>query len=275
MAVIRDERDEQYPRYSKKVMRFVREIGLERSVAFLDMVYGLDPDFAELFAQYIRVDLYSRDVLPGSTRELCACAALSTLNRQEQLRGHLLNGLALGATKEELLEAIFQSVTYGGFPSTLSSIQTYASVFPEMVKRDRPPIPADAEALPAGPFFGPALENQTRLYGDERARASLDRFNRWDPAFGMAMQRFSYGGLYERTVVSPQVRQLIAVACCTVINALPQVETHARIGLMVGCKRDELKEVIIQMSAYRGFPFMIQAMQVFERMADAWEAERG
>src|SRR5204863_2006031 len=150
-----------------RVVESYRATGLERGLELLDFAYALDPDFAELLGQYIRGGLYSREVVPQSTREICVCAALAALDKQAQLRTHLLNGVVYGATKEQLLEAVRQSVTYGGFPSAIASLRTYADLFPDMVKRDRPPIPASEGELLSGSRYGPAIEATTRLYGEQ------------------------------------------------------------------------------------------------------------
>src|SRR6185369_9777443 len=136
--MFRDERSGEYPRFSKRVIESYQQTGIERGMETADLVYGLDPDFTELYMQ--------------STREICACAALAAIDKQAQLKDHLICGQILGATREELLEAVIQSVTYGGLPAAVQSLKTYAEVFPEMVKRDRPPIPATAGDDPdAGP----------------------------------------------------------------------------------------------------------------------------
>jgi 4-carboxymuconolactone decarboxylase len=253
------------------VIESYRRTGLERTLETLELAYGLDPDWAELYSQYTRGGLYGREVVPQSTREICACAALAALDKQAHLRIHLMNGYALGATKEELLEAVLQSVTYGGFPAAMTSIKTYSEVFPEMVRRDRPAIPATPGEPSVGPRFGPAVETATQLYGEEYATSIFERFDRWDPDFSLLAQRFVFGGVYARTVVDAGMRELIAIACLTVRNALPQLETHLRVGFRLGLKRAEMQEIILQMSVYAGFPNMVQAMRVFEPVADAWE----
>lgn len=274
MPIWRDERSAQDPRFSKHVIESLSRTGLERMQESLDYVYALDPDWAELYIQYIRGDLYSRDVLPQSVREICACAALATLGWQNQVRTHLRNGYALGATKEELLEALLQSVAYAGFPATLNAIRTYGEVFPEMVKRDRPPVPASEGEPPKGPLYPPAVEAAAAIRGPEIATTQFEWLNSLDPDFSLAFQRFVHGGLYQRRVLDPKVRQLLAVACCVVKNAQPQLEFHARGGLRMGLKREEVREVIFQMSAYTGFPYVLQCLQVYERMADAFEVEQ-
>ena len=268
MVVFRDERSEEYPRYSKRAIDNYRAMGLgDTMIDYLDTIYGLDPDWCELFMQYTRAGMYSREVVPQSTREICACAVLACLDKQAQLRQHLLGAVAAGATKEQALEAVFQSVTYGGFPAVMSSIRTYAEVFPEMVKRDRPVIPASEAEPPKGPCFPLAVETATHLWGEEHMEAMFGRYDRWDPDYSMLCQVWTHGGVYARTVVSPELRELIAIACLTARNALPQLETHLVVGFRLGIPRVEIQEIILQMTVYVGNPYVMQAMAVLDRVA--------
>jgi len=273
VVVFRDERSDEYPRYSKRAIDNYRQLGLGDSmIEYLDVIYGLDPDWCELFHQYTRAGMYTREVVSQATREICACAALAALDKQAQLKQHLLGGAAAGATKEALLEAVLQSVTYGGFPAVMSSIRTYADVFPEMVKHDRPAIPASEGEPPQGPRFPLAVETATYLWGEEHVKNMIGRYDRWDPEFSMLAQRFVHGGMYSRTVVDFKMRELIAIACLTARNALPQLETHLVVGFRLGIPRAEMQEIILQMTVYVGYPYVMQAMALFERVADAAEA---
>jgi 4-carboxymuconolactone decarboxylase len=164
-------------------------------------------------------------------------------------------------------------VTYGGFPAVISSIRTYAEVFPEMVKHDRPILPATEGEPPQGPRFPLAVETATHLWGEEHVTAMIGRYDRWDPDFSMLAQRFVHGGMYARTVVSFEMRELIAIACLTARNALPQLETHLVVGFRLGIPRATMQEIILQMTVYVGYPYVMQAMALFERVADA--AEQG
>jgi 4-carboxymuconolactone decarboxylase len=275
MTVFRDKRSELDPRFSKRVIDSFLETGLDRIKPRLDLVYGLDPDFAELYTQYVRGDMYSRDVLSQAHREICAVAALSCLDKQDNVRSHLISGVILGATKQELLEAIIQSVVYGGLPAALTSLQTYADVFPEMVKKDRPALPADGDELPPGPIYQPAVDLATRLFDADYGRALHERYNRHDAEWAMAAQRYVWGGIYSRTVIDLKLRELIAVACLTVKNALQQMASHARGALGLGWSRAEVQEVILQMGTYASWPYMIQALRVYEEVANEFERGAG
>ena len=54
-------------------------------------------------------------------------------------------------------------------------------------------------------------------------------------------------------------------------NALPQLETHLVVSFRLGIPRVEMQEIILQQTAYVGNPYVMQAMQVFERVASSVE----
>ena len=77
--------------------------------------------------------------------------------------------------------------------------------------------------------------------------------------------------MYARTVVDARLRELIAIACLTARNALPQLQTHLDVGFRIGIPRAEMQEIILQQTVYVGYPYVMQAMALFERVADAAE----
>jgi 4-carboxymuconolactone decarboxylase len=98
----------------------------------LRMLADLDPEFARLFADFTYGGLYSREVLDQRTRELCAVAALAALSFPNQLATHIRAALLAGATREEVQEVIMQMCVYGGFPSTLTGLETMKRVYAEL-----------------------------------------------------------------------------------------------------------------------------------------------
>jgi 4-carboxymuconolactone decarboxylase len=95
----------------------------ERAATLQDLIDYFDPELAASIGEFIIGKLYSRNVIPWKTRQLCAIAALSVLYRPVQLRGHVLYALQAGATKEEIGEAIVQVAVYGGFPAALEALK--------------------------------------------------------------------------------------------------------------------------------------------------------
>ena len=117
-------------------------------------------------------------------------------------------------------------------------------------------------------YYEPALRRASALFGEDYAKKVFDEYDTWDPELSQLIQRFAYGGMYERTVLDQKTRQLITVAALTVQNALPQLESHSKAALRMGATKAEVLETILQMSVYCGFPYVLQAARRFLQVAD-------
>jgi 4-carboxymuconolactone decarboxylase len=74
---------------------------------------------------------------------------------------------------------------------------------------------------------------------------------------------FSYGDVMARPGLDRRSRQFATIAALTALgNAQPQLEVHIKGALNVGCKQQEIVEVILQMAVYAGFPAAINALNV-------------
>jgi alkylhydroperoxidase/carboxymuconolactone decarboxylase family protein YurZ len=105
--------------------RVGRQLFGERGAYRLRMLHALDPGFARLFEEFCYGGLYARGVLDDRVRELCAVAALIPQNRPYVLETHLKAALRSGATREEVLEVIFQSAVYAGMPACLTTLDQF------------------------------------------------------------------------------------------------------------------------------------------------------
>ncbi|MCQ8186135.1 carboxymuconolactone decarboxylase family protein [Parvularcula sp. BGMRC 0090] len=73
---------------------------------------------------------------------------------------------------------------------------------------------------------------------------------------------YPFGDIYERPGLSLRDREIATIAALTAMgNATPQLKVHIQAGLNVGLTEEEIKEVIIQMSVYAGFPSALNGMQ--------------
>jgi 4-carboxymuconolactone decarboxylase len=74
---------------------------------------------------------------------------------------------------------------------------------------------------------------------------------------------FSYGDVLSRPGLDRRSRQLATIAALTALgNAQPQLKVHIAGALEVGCKPQEIVEVILQMAVFAGFPAAINALNV-------------
>ncbi|MCD8027931.1 MAG: carboxymuconolactone decarboxylase family protein [Erysipelotrichaceae bacterium] len=88
----------------------------------------------DYLSAYCFGDFYTRNGLELQTRELLTFLMLSTLGGCEnQLRSHVAGNLAVGNTRDILIETITQCQPYIGFPRTLNAI----SIIDEVTKEEK------------------------------------------------------------------------------------------------------------------------------------------
>lgn len=82
-----------------------------------DLWRSFDRGLARDLSLFITGRMYAREVLPHPVRQLVTVAALTVLERTEELELHLHAGLNVGCQPRELAETIFQTGVYGGVPA--------------------------------------------------------------------------------------------------------------------------------------------------------------
>ncbi|MDO5630494.1 MAG: carboxymuconolactone decarboxylase family protein [Paracoccus sp. (in: a-proteobacteria)] len=90
------------------------------------------------------------------------------------------------------------------------------------------------------------------------------------PDFAELLFEFPFGDIYARPGLALRDREIATIAALAAMgNARPQLEVHIQAGLNVGLTREEITEVLIQMSVYAGFPAalngLVAAKAVFGR----------
>ena len=109
-----------------------------RIEAAMERLRDHDAAWAELFRLYVLDGMYEREVLSQATRELCAVAALTVLDRPGPLSDHIKGALRNGASVAEVRESILQTSVYGGFPTALAALRTLEAVCAELGINDAP-----------------------------------------------------------------------------------------------------------------------------------------
>jgi len=83
------------------------------------------------------------------------------------------------------------------------------------------------------------------------------------PDFADLLIEFPFGDIYTRDKLDLKSREIATIAGLTVMgNAAPQLKVHIHAGLNVGCSKEEIIEVIMQMSVYGGFPCALNGLFV-------------
>ena len=106
---------------------------------------------------------------------------------------------------------------------------------------------------------GMALLKQTQGEGADKVLASLANIA---PDLGRYAAEFAFGDIFSRPGLDLKTREMISVAALTALGtAGPQLRVHIAAALNVGCTRQEIVEIIIQMAVYAGFPAALNGVQ--------------
>ncbi len=81
------------------------------------------------------------------------------------------------------------------------------------------------------------------------------------PDFARYLIELPYGDIYSHPALDLKSRENAVVAALTALgNAAPQLKVHIHGALNVGCTRQEVVEVIMQLTVYAGFPAALNGL---------------
>jgi 4-carboxymuconolactone decarboxylase len=81
------------------------------------------------------------------------------------------------------------------------------------------------------------------------------------PDFADYLFEFPFGDIYSRPGLDLRAREIATIAALTAMgNATPQLKVHIEAGLNVGLQREEIVEILMQMSVYAGFPAALNGL---------------
>ena len=107
----------------------------------------------------------------------------------------------------------------------------------------------------------------------EAGERVVDSLKEISPDFARLLIEFPFGDIYSRPSLDLRSREIAVVAALTALgNAVSQLKVHIHGALNVGCTRQEVVEVIMQMAVYAGFPSALNglfaAKEVFKERDD-------
>ncbi len=108
----------------------------------------------------------------------------------------------------------------------------------------------------------------------EAGERVIDSLRDIAPDFARYVIEFPFGDIYSRPALDLKSREIAVIAALTALgNAAPQLKVHIHGALNVGCTREEVIEVIMQMAVYAGFPAALNglfaAKEVFQERESA------
>jgi 4-carboxymuconolactone decarboxylase len=106
------------------------------------------------------------------------------------------------------------------------------------------------------------LNNLEKIH-PEASKTLMENLKDIAPDLGRFVVEFPYGDVYERPGLDLKSREIATIAALTSLgDTKPELKDHIQGALNVGCNRQEIIEVIIQMAVYAGFPRAINGINI-------------
>lgn len=213
------------------------------------------PDMGRFVIEFGYGDVFSRPGLDPLSRQTATIAALAALGTAEaQLRFHIGAGLAAGLSPEQVVDILYVTTVFAGFPAGLNGLAAAREVFAARGVRPAQSPPPEASRRERGLA---ALEATSQGAGQR----VLDSLADIAPDMAGFILDFSYGDVISRPLLAPRLKEIAMIAAATARGTMaPQLKVHVRAGLNVGLTRQEIVEVLIQMAVYAGFPAALNGL---------------
>ena len=238
-------------------MRVLRRIGGQNYDDPINRLAETSRDLARYTVEYPYGDILSRPGLELSLRELCTVSMLlADGSAQPQLKYHMNGFLNAGGQPRALVELMFVAVAILGFPAAINGVAVLREVFE---KRN-----LAVEALP------PATDDGTGRGRDGvRALAQLtggdiqgyfDSFAAASPDLVRLSIEFAFGEALSRDGLDTKAKLLAVIAMLGAAgNRSDALRLYLAGALAQGVTREEIIELLMQLSVYGGFPAALNA----------------
>ncbi len=252
-------------------MKALQALDAPAAQAVMDSLKDIAPDMARFIIEFAYGDVYGRAALDPKSRQVATISALAALgNAQPQLKFHIGAALNVGLTANEIVECMYVTTVFSGFPSGLNGISAAREVFQTRgvsVKQTAIQGLGNVQRRERGLK---ALGLTSKDAG-ERVIKSLS-----DIAPDMAdfIIDFSYGDIISRDVLSPKHKEISMIAVCVAKGTMqPQMKVHIHAAMNVGCTRQEIVELMTHMAVYAGFPAALNGLTACREVFKEIEAK--
>lgn len=247
----------------------LKEIDGEVGEKVINGLKDISPDLGKYIIEYAFGDIYANNKLDLKSQEIAVISALTAIGTaQPQLKVHINGALNVGCTINEVKEVILQMSVYSGFPSCINATNALKEVLAE---RKEHGINDTIGQLPSN-----ETTNKSRYEIGEQELSNLDSlqvdslqkaYNDFSPDLVKLTLEFGYADIFSRNNLSKQHRQIATISALTALgNAQPQLKFHINAGLNIGLTNDDIKEIMLLMSVFAGFPSAINGTNILKEV---------
>ena len=258
------EKSERYTRGWSKL----QEIDGEAGENVVNSLENISPDLARFIIEYSFGDVYCLNSLDNKSKEIAAVSSLIAQGATPQLKVHLNGALNIGCTITEVKEIILQMSVYTGFPRSINAMNAFREVLTERKSKgvnDREGSISD-QGTDASDRYSKGVEALSHL-DSLQAQRMEEAYGDFCPELVQFTLEYAFADIHSRKGLDKKYRQIATVAAlATLGNAPSQLKFHITGALNVGVTEDEIKEIMLLMTVYAGFPTAINGTNILREI---------
>ncbi|MDL2222682.1 carboxymuconolactone decarboxylase family protein [Bacteroidales bacterium OttesenSCG-928-M11] len=260
------EKSERYTRGWSKL----QEIDGEAGENVVNSLESISPDLARFIIEYSFGDVYSLNALDNKSKEIAAVSSLIAQGAIPQLKVHLNGALNTGCSITEVKEVILQMSVYTGFPRSINAMNAFREVLNE--RKDKGINDVEGNVLnqenDTSNRYSKGAEVLSHL-DSLQAQRMEEAYHDFSPELVQFTLEYAFADIHSRKGLDKKYRQIATVAAlATLGNAPSQLKFHINGALNVGVTGDEIKEIMLLMTVYAGFPAAINGTNILREIVE-------
>ena len=242
-------------------LKNLKIIDKEAGEKVVESLIDCSPDLVKYIIEYGFGDVYNRTELALKSKELTVVAALTAMgNAAPQLKVHIHGALNVGANIAEIQEVILQMSSYAGFPSAINGMLALKDVVAERKlegKQDEAGV-IHSSSVPKGVSrYALGAQTLNTLHANQVENLEAT-FKDISPDLARLIIEYGFADIFSRPALDSKHREMATIAALTAMGTAPsQLKFHIKAALHIGVSQVDIREIMILMSVYCGFPAAI------------------
>lgn len=220
-----------------------------------------DADLESIFNNFVYGEVYNHGTLEPKLRELLTLVSLTASQGTDMIKEHVEIALNVGASGEEIKEALYQCAPYVGYPRVFAALEKANEVFKQknITVKSQATVTEDIR-------FDKGLETQVSIFGDIILAAHSNAAPNQKHIQNF-LSANCFGDFYTREGLDLQTRELLTfIMMISLGGAEPQAAAHANANIKMGNSKDMMLEAVTQCLPYIGYPRTLNAIAIINNL---------
>ncbi len=213
-------------------------------------IMEVNPDQWRIISEACFGYLWNRPGLTMEQRSLITISGLVILRRDDNLKGHLLSGLDVGLSAEQINEIMLQLIFYVGAPMVNTAVRVARDVYHERGIRLEPIKVFDTTDTPEA-LYQRGLAMRQRVLGPSDG-GSFNQEDAVDQDWDRYLLEYLWGAVWGRPGLDLQQRCICTLTAVTGSGTDDAIRDYVGAALRLGLTAAQVREIMFHLSFYIG-----------------------